>query len=345
MSDNRAGKIDRVDAPQRVGPLSRLPALLSEFGVSIDQAIEGTDLAPAVFEDPESRIPFDAASGVLGRCATLTRCSHIGLQLGARADHRDLGLAGQLLAHAPHLEAAFSTFVAAQQTNSRGASVYLHGSGEHWVLGYGIYEPQAVAHQQVYALIMAMAVNIVRSLTQGAAKPIEVLLPFRSPDNVEPYVTLLGGSVRFDQPEAGIVLPRSALDAPVQGAIPAEFQRLRASIAKHRHFVDQSWTERVKHAMRPLILRGNPTSVRMASLLGVHVRLLSRRLEKEGTTFQKLSETVRYSMARELLTITSLTVGDIADALGYAHQSSFADAFVRWSGKTPSEWRLALDRA
>ena len=245
------------------------------------------------------------------------------------------------MAHAPNLETAFSTFAHVHELNSRGASVYLHRSGEHWVFGYGIYEPRAEAHDQIYALVMAMAVNCVRSLTRGAVKPVEALLPFRPPNDAKPYMALLGGSVRFGQPEAGIVLPRSALDAPVHGARQAEFKRLLAGVAAQMPVPEKVWSEHVKHAIRPLILRGEPTTTNMATVLGVNVRTLARHLEREGTTFHALLESIRYSMARERLSITDLTVGDIADALDYAHQSSFTHAFGRWSGKTPSDWRSA----
>jgi AraC-like DNA-binding protein len=39
--------------------------------------------------------------------------------------------------------------------------------------------------------------------------------------------------------------------------------------------------------------------------------------------------------------MTELEVGDISDALSYAGQSNFGEAFRRWSGMTPTEWRRA----
>jgi AraC-like DNA-binding protein len=75
----------------------------------------------------------------------------------------------------------------------------------------------------------------------------------------------------------------------------------------------------------------------MADMLGMNVRILARRLEREGTTFQTHLDIVRYGMPRELMLITDLTVGDVADALAFAHQSCFADAFGRWSGMR--DWR------
>ena len=63
----------------------------------------------------------------------------------------------------------------------------------------------------------------------------------------------------------------------------------------------------------------------------MNVRTLSRRLAAEGTS----------SMARELLTVTDLEIGDIAKALSYSAHSPFVDALRRWSGVMPSGWRRA----
>lgn len=345
MSDNPAIKISLGDAPQRVGPLIRIPQLLREFGSCIEAAMEGTGLQPDALSDPENVMSYRQGSALLERCVELTRCAHFGLLLGSRSDCRDLGFPGQLIANAPSLEAAVLSFVSVEHMNSRGASVYLHRIRQHWIWGSGIYEPGAVAREQIYAVTVAIFCNSVQLLTQGAVKPIECIFPFRQPDDASAYGVLLGASVRFDQREAGIVLPRSALDTPVIGADPVKFERLRAMIASRRPTSEKVWTERVNHAIRPLILRGQPTSALMAEMLGVNVRMLARRLASEGTTFHELLDRVRYDMARELLLISDMTIGDIADALAYAHQSSFTDAFMRWSGTSPRTWRRSSSGA
>lgn len=339
MSDSFTLKMFSADAPQRVGPLLRLPGLLREFGVRIEAALEGTGIEPAAFADPDNFISYRSGSRLLDRCARMTGCPHFGLLLGARCDCRDLGLPGQLMMHSASLEDALLSFVTMQRMNSRGASVYLHRARQHWVWGAGIYEPDAVAREQIYGMTVAIFCKSVQLLTAGAVKPVECVFPYRQPDEVTPYGALLGATVRFDQREAGIVLPRSALNAPVAGADRSRLERLHQRIAGRFPPSDKEWTERVNHAIRPLILRGQPTTSGMADLLGVNVRTLTRRLDGEGTTFQALLDTVRYGMARELLFITNMSIGDVADALAYAHQSSFTEAFVRWSGMSPSNWR------
>ncbi len=333
-----------TDAPQRMGPLARLPALMVELGARIEPALDGTGIARAAFDDPEHRISYREGSHVLARCAELAACPHLGLLLGARGDHRDLGVPGLWMANAATLGAALSGYVTMQAANSRGATVYLHRSGEHFVFGYGIYEPLAIAQAQIYPLAVAMMVNVGQVLTGNAAPPVEVLLPIREPDNASLYRTLLCGTVRFNQLEAGVVLRRAALEAPILQSVPGVQERLRAQIASQLSPADWTWTEQVRRAIRPLILSGSPTTADMAEIFGVTARTLARRLAQEGTTFQALLDRVRDSMARELLVVTDLSAGEIADALCYAQQSSFTAAFRRWSGVTPSEWRHIMQK-
>jgi AraC-like DNA-binding protein len=338
MSDNIA---NMIEASQRLGPLSGIPELLTEFGSRIEEVIKGLGIEPAIFEDQENRIPYPVVGRLLDRCAHLTTCRYFGLVLGSRYDHRALGVPGALIRNAPDLGTALSVFCALQSANSRGAVVYLHRSADQIVFGYGAYEPAAVGHAQVYGLSLAIGVNMVRALTGGAVEPVEVLLSARPPTDDGPYRLILKAPVRFNQPETGIVLHQSALLAPIPGASAPEFARLRERIAMVTPgpATDRVWTDRVKHAIRPLLLRGLATTADMAELLDINLRTLSRRLEAENTTFQQILEEVRYAMARELLGITELHIGEIASALAYAEHSNFSEAFRRWSGMTPSEWR------
>lgn len=45
------------------------------------------------------------------------------------------------------------------------------------------------------------------------------------------------------------------------------------------------------------------------------------------------------TMAKDLLLLTSLPIGEISASLAYGSHSSFVHAFHRWSGTTPSRWR------
>jgi AraC-like DNA-binding protein len=330
-----------IDAPHRVGVLATVPALLAEFDCRIENAIDGLGIDASVFDAPENLIAYPTASAVLERCAEITACPNFGLILGSRHDHALLGPLGSLMQNAPDLGAAISEFCAYQISNSRGAVVYLHRSGNQAVFGYGIYEPKTVAHTQIYSLCLAQGVNIIRALTGGAVEPVEAIFSIREPADTEPYRATLKIPFRFNQPETGLVLHASTLSTPIPGASPREFARLQESFAAMSADGGHVWTGRARHAIRPMLLEGKATTSSMAERLGINLRTLSRRLEAEGTTFQQVLEEVRYAMARELLDITELPVGDIAAALAYADHSNFSEAFRKWSGMAPSEWRKA----
>lgn len=77
----------------------------------------------------------------------------------------------------------------------------------------------------------------------------------------------------------------------------------------------------------------------VARELGIGGRTLARHLARAGTSFETIKDEVRFTIARELLALTSLPIGRIAEALSYSANSGFDHAFTRWAGAAPSQWR------
>jgi AraC-like DNA-binding protein len=48
---------------------------------------------------------------------------------------------------------------------------------------------------------------------------------------------------------------------------------------------------------------------------------------------------VRYQRAQEMLGDLSRGLKDIAATLGFSEPAAFHRAFVRWSGRSPGQWR------
>lgn len=306
--------------------------------MSITRVTEGLDCDAEVFGNPDSLVPLTLVSQVLERCVAETACAHFGLLAGARGDARLLGLPGARLLLGTTLGEALSNFVDSQHANASGAAAYLHRLGDVAILGYGVYEREVSARDQVYATAAAAGCNIIRDLTGGAVRPLEVRLSLRQPPEHRPYAATLGVPVRFGQAESGIVLTRAHLATPVQpiGWDKAHQQELASSVVpKGPH----AWTQTVRHTLRPMMLRGEVACETAADRLGVSLRTLTRRLAREGTNFQRVLDDMRCAVACELLELTDLRISEVADALSYSGHSPFVDAFRRWTGVTPSAWR------
>lgn len=87
---------------------------------------------------------------------------------------------------------------------------------------------------------------------------------------------------------------------------------------------------------------GYPSIASVASAIGVSVRTLQRRLEQSGASYRLLVDEVRLELARRDLLDPRTRMADIATRLGYRDASSFSRAFVRWTGKTPRQYRQQM---
>jgi AraC-like DNA-binding protein len=66
---------------------------------------------------------------------------------------------------------------------------------------------------------------------------------------------------------------------------------------------------------------------------------LRRMLRSSGTSFKSELDVLRCKRARELLRASDKSIGSVGVEVGYPNSSSFARAFRKWSGMTPSVCR------
>jgi AraC-like DNA-binding protein len=91
------------------------------------------------------------------------------------------------------------------------------------------------------------------------------------------------------------------------------------------------------------LLRAAPdtatTAERIAVQLHMSVRTLHRQLKEEGASLQDLKDEARREHAVDLLQKSTRPIKQIAAAVGFASEKSFARAFRDWTGTTPQEFR------
>src|SRR5207237_2493321 len=77
----------------------------------------------------------------------------------------------------------------------------------------------------------------------------------------------------------------------------------------------------------------------LARVLHVSTRTLHRQLKEEGASLQQLKDEVRLERARDLLYRTDKPLKQVAAAVGFRNEKSFARAFRTWAGLAPGEFR------
>jgi AraC-like DNA-binding protein len=86
-------------------------------------------------------------------------------------------------------------------------------------------------------------------------------------------------------------------------------------------------------------LRGElPSFEELTSLLNMSPRTLRRRLEKEGTSYQRIKDNARRDVAISLLGRERMTVSDVAELVGFSDPSAFHRSFKKWTGQSPGAY-------
>jgi AraC-like DNA-binding protein len=101
----------------------------------------------------------------------------------------------------------------------------------------------------------------------------------------------------------------------------------------------QSFAERVRATIQQRLTGRRPKVGEIARALHLSARTLQRRLQDDGSSFQKALEQARHQMARHYLRHSPLELGETAYLLGYEDVNSFVRAFRTWEGVPPAHWR------
>jgi AraC-like DNA-binding protein len=100
-------------------------------------------------------------------------------------------------------------------------------------------------------------------------------------------------------------------------------------------------TSRVRQLLVEQLRAGNVGMDTIATKVAMSTSTLRRRLAEEGTTHTTLLDELRSELAEKYLTDPALAIGEIAFLLGFSHVTAFYNAFRRWRGTTPAEFRAA----
>lgn len=161
-----------------------------------------------------------------------------------------------------------------------------------------------------------------------------------APEVIQAYVDNFGVEPKFGQQQDSASFSAEVLSRPLNLTLE---NTLRQYGQMCRDLVDARHRRTgVAGKVRDRLLQtpGHiPDMEEIAAEWNMTSRTLRRHLTAEGATFRDLLEEVRSTLAEELMTQANLTHGEIAERLGYADVTTFIEAFRRWNGMAPSEFR------
>jgi AraC-like DNA-binding protein len=189
---------------------------------------------------------------------------------------------------------------------------------------------------------MTGLVRLVRHIANRNLCPIRLALVHPRRASGDPIEAFAGCAIEYGALADEVVFSADVADVPLSGADPYLHDLLLKYCEEAltcRTRPQQALRTRIENAAAPLLPHGRPRVSEIALRLGMSQRTLSRRLNEEGLTFERVLEEMRRDLALRYLRDPHIPISRIAWLLGFQEVGAFTHAFRRWTGQTPSAVR------
>jgi AraC-like DNA-binding protein len=163
-----------------------------------------------------------------------------------------------------------------------------------------------------------------------------------APDKLDALRHFFPCPVSFDAESNAVTFSARHLEAPV---VRTEVDLEKFLPVAPYHVVikpvasDSSISCRIRNLLGDDFRQQMPSFEELTAMLNMSPRTLRRRLEKEGTSYQRIKDNARRDVAISSLSRERMTVSDVAEQVGFSDPSAFHRSFKKWTGLSPGEYR------
>lgn len=319
-----------------------LISILEKRGIPQEQLLRDTGLQPALWREPGARVSAEQLEKVIRRALALTGDDWLGWEFGAAMTMSTHGFLGYAALSSETLGEAIELAVKYFRTRSTILDLQLVFDGDMAALQLEeLISLNDLAPFLVEGLFSSFHFMTMKVLPDMPIDDGELRFAYPRPHYFDQLKPLIPVPCLFDCAYHQMRFPAWKLNEKLHFADPrlasmaaAQCEQELASIKAPPGLLGQVKRIVLSHSGR------FPSVDEAASELHMSSRTLKRKLQQLGTSYQKILDDLRKGLAVEHLTQTSSTVDDIALMLGYSDASNFARAFRRWTGKSPTDYRV-----
>ncbi|MGN6311461.1 MAG: AraC family transcriptional regulator [Xanthobacteraceae bacterium] len=323
--------------------IAAVVAELEEQGVSPVELLEGTGLAAPQLSRHTTKISYRQLDQVIRNAIRLSKDSAMALRAGLRMHVTAYGMYGYaLLSSANDVEARdfaaryirvvgpFCDFT----VSSDETTVFVAFDPLHWP------NPTEDLHRFAVEFALAAHLTATKDRVGQHFSFSRIVLDYAPPTHADMYDRIFECPILFRQPGCSYEHLRD--DRVVKLADPRTHAMAREMCEQLLEEINR--TGGIAADIRRILIEQPgryPSIEAIAEKLEMYPRALRRKLEAEGTSYRDLLAEVRMRLAIEYLRKTQMTNEEIAGRLGYSDAANFRHAFIRWTGKSPSDFRSA----
>jgi AraC-like DNA-binding protein len=304
-------------------------------------------LSYAELIDPDARVPRDQSGRLWREASRRSGDPSLGLHAAAAAP---VG-ANNLLVHMVLTSRTFldglERVLHYQRVLAHGRVVTLEERDDVAVIGLARVDGDLPITRDEVDFLAVMLARLGEFALGAAWRLRAVRFERPVPREAGDYERIFRCPVQFGQPENALVVPERVVTRRLPHHCAEALRALEmAAEAQVRRLSSPTVAGDVRgRVLARLRARRPPGDVdAIAAELHVSTRTLQRRLAVERTTFSRVVEEARCTLAIELLD-GDAKVDRVAAAVGFSGTSALARAFKRWTGKRPAEHRSQAPRS
>jgi len=319
---------------------------LKAGGLDVLALLEEAGLDTAALSDPDARFPTERVSLLWRLAVARSGNPAIGLSTWSVVRPASFDVVAYTMMSSPNLLGILKSVVRYVGIVSDAASFAVTEDHEGCRMTLELFGGGQPVPRQRFEFDLMTFLSFCRWVTNRDLRPLALELRFPPPDDSQPYRDAFKCPLRFNATVNALLFAGADVMAPLPTAHPLLAEVHERLASEHLQRLDHAQTcSRARAAILRRLADGEPRRAKIARELEMSERTLQRRLQAEGTSFQRLLDDTRRELAQQYLGQPDLSLADACYLLGFRDLSSFFRTSKRWFGTSPRQYRLRLIRA
>ena len=320
--------------------LKKVRSYMAAHGADTSVLLSGTELYPSDLDDPYKLISEEQARLFYRNAVDVSEEGSLGLEVGWTTNLSELGPLGLLQFAARTVREAVEESWNTYHTFYALVDYDFEDQGDTTVFRFKCREESEPLRIFLLERTLSLFQGNCEELVDPEARPKKILLDYKAPGYIKRYKEIFRCPVYFEQDGVEMHSPREYLDRELESYDPLARDALKVlqSSLLGKLSTQKDIVNEVKMALRRE--PGEfPRLEQVAEKLAMSPRTLRRKLGAANVRFQDLLDAERRMVAEDYLANSDLSVQQIAEKCDFSDAQNFSQAFKRWSGISPTDYR------
>lgn len=313
---------------------------IEQKGLGFEGFCRQSSFDPALLQDVEARIDERELERLMYEAAAYTQDEYFGLHQGQLTDVSDLGILGYVMIHSGTIADALAAYERYHVILCSGYSLRWEerGNGVAILICKGDSSPMS---RHCCEDMVSSLYHLMMRMSNRPIPVLELQFAHAATSDLTPYLSLFGVEPRFNGNETYLLVDRDVLHYPILYSDPRLLSAFVpiAEQTRDKLMKGSVVSDRVYRWMTACLPASFPTLRQTAEAFAMSPRSLQAKLKDEGTSYNELAASVRKEMAMAYLTKQEYSIAEIAYLLHFSEPSAFQNAFKKWTGATPGQYR------